>query len=267
MQAGALTSVGSFVAGAAGGFGSALIASNGNLDAGLKGAISGGAFALAGDVGQAYGAYGGEHFAAHAAAGCLQGELSGGGCGRGALSGMAGLEGSRFGPIGAVVAGGTASVIGGGKFGNGAVTAAFGYLFNCMHHAVEACGGIRNWNGFGPPPLMAQANYDAALGLTRLWDNFTSWVGSVYDSLALSRAPTPPRFPAGWDGTTPPDKGWEWRGPDAPGGARGGWVSPDSGQSLHPDFNHPAPVGPHVDWNGPKGERWRIFPDGTVKPK
>ena len=134
MQAGALTSVGSFVAGAAGGFGSALIASNGNLDAGLKGAISGGAFALAGDVGQAYGAYGGEHFAAHAAAGCLQGELGGGGCGRGALSGMAGLEGSRYGPIGAVVAGGTASVIGGGKFGNGAVTGAFGYLFNYCSH-------------------------------------------------------------------------------------------------------------------------------------
>jgi hypothetical protein len=38
-----------------------------------------------------------------------------------------------------VVAGGTASVIGGGKFANGAAQAAFGYLFNCLNH--EECAG------------------------------------------------------------------------------------------------------------------------------
>jgi hypothetical protein len=33
-----------------------------------------------------------------------------------------------------MVAGGTASVIGGGKFANGAYTAAFGYVYNCAMH-------------------------------------------------------------------------------------------------------------------------------------
>jgi hypothetical protein len=68
--------------------------------------------------------------------------MSGGGCGSGALS--AGFSAaatpfvSSFGVVGGTVAsaviGGTASVMGGGKFANGAQTGAFGYLFNyCAH--------------------------------------------------------------------------------------------------------------------------------------
>lgn len=83
---------------------------------------------------------------------------------------------------------------------------------------------------------------------------------------ALS-APRPPAIPNGWDGTTPPAVGWRWRGPDAPGGERGAWVSPDGKESLLPDFGHTEPPGPHVDWNAPGKGRWRIFPDGTIKPK
>ena len=78
---------------------------------------------------------------------------------------------------------------------------------------------------------------------------------------------SPPSIPSGWDGSTPPAPGWEWRGPDSPGGKRGGWVSPDGDQSLHPDFNHRPPIGPHVDWNDPNGRGWRIFPDGRCEPK
>jgi RHS repeat-associated protein len=76
-----------------------------------------------------------------------------------------------------------------------------------------------------------------------------------------------PTIPPGWKGDTPPAPGWQWRGPDAPGGERGGWVSPDGQESLHGDPNHPPPIGPHTDWNDKNGGRWRIFPDGTCKPK
>jgi hypothetical protein len=70
------------------------------------------------------------------------------------------------------------------------------------------------------------------------------------------------------DGTTAPEPGWEWHGPDAPGGERAGWVNPNNdGESLHPDLGHPAPDGPHWDWNLPGKGRYRIYPDGTVKPK
>jgi hypothetical protein len=89
--------------------------------------------------------------AGHAAVGCLSAVASGGQCGPGALSGAAGsvaaplvvdafpnaqsdlgqrLEGSAV----SGVVGGLASVAGGGKFADGAVTAAFGYLFNDSDH-------------------------------------------------------------------------------------------------------------------------------------
>jgi len=74
-------------------------------------------------------------YAAHAAAGCVTAEASGGACGRGAASAVAGkwvnveLGGDFF---AATIAGGAASVVGGGKFADGAIPAAFGYLFNQM---------------------------------------------------------------------------------------------------------------------------------------
>ena len=48
--------------------------------------------------------------------------------------------------------------------------------------------------------------------------------------------------------TNPDGKKWDWHGPDAPGGDRGAWVNPDDpDQSVHPDIDHPPPVGPN--WN------------------
>ncbi len=79
--------------------------------------------------------------------------------------------------------------------------------------------------------------------------------------------PPPSRpYPSG-DGTTPPAPGWQWRGPDAPGGPRGAWTNPaNPRESLHPDLSH-GPPGPHWDWNTPDGGRYRIMPDGTIVPK
>ena len=89
----------------------------------------------------------------HAIAGCAMGAASGGGCGRGAASaGFAELAGPLIpggdGPIskliGKSVVGGLSSVLGGGKFGNGAATAAFGFLFNQLAHASrEAAASTR----------------------------------------------------------------------------------------------------------------------------
>jgi RHS repeat-associated protein len=127
--------------GVVGGFGTAFISSGGNFETGLLGAISGGLFGLAGTIGE--NPLGAERLFAHAVAGCVQGELMGGGCSRGAVSAVAGKVATGLtngNPVAAVVAGGTVSVIGGGKFGNGAVTAAFGYLFNCLAHECLAQG-------------------------------------------------------------------------------------------------------------------------------
>ena len=112
-----------------------------------RGAVSGALFATAGLVGEgANAAYSPQHFAAHAGAGCVSAVASGGNCGRGMASALVGkfvtmhtrglggddIAGKVTRGAMATVAGGLASVAGGGKFDDGATTAAFGYLFNEM---------------------------------------------------------------------------------------------------------------------------------------
>jgi YD repeat-containing protein len=64
-----------------------------------------------------------------------------------------------------------------------------------------------------------------------------------------------------------PGAGWEWRGPGAPGSEQGAWHNPGTGESLHPDLNHPGPIGPHWDYVDPNGQGWRAYPDGRLEPK
>ena len=95
------------------------------------------------------------NIAGHAAVGCLSSVASGGSCKSGALSGGAAaaatpLVNTVFSPKGSLgdfvggaaasgVVGGLASVAGGGKFANGAITGAFGYLFNNCAGDPLAC--------------------------------------------------------------------------------------------------------------------------------
>lgn len=138
-----ITNTAAILGGAVGGFGASFIGSGGNLETGLKGAISGGLFGFASGIGSSFSS---ERLLAHAGAGCIQGAMMGGGCGRGAASAVAGktiTELSGGNPVAAVVAGGTASVIGGGKFANGAITSAFGYLFNHCQTNCLTMGGLK----------------------------------------------------------------------------------------------------------------------------
>lgn len=85
-----------------------------------------------------------ERVGCHAAVGCASAAASGGNCRSQALAGGVGALAGNLLPKGwspeakfvaVTVIGGTTSVIGGGKFADGAVTAAFAYLFNRMAHA------------------------------------------------------------------------------------------------------------------------------------
>src|SRR5262249_43955465 len=85
------------------------------------------------------------NIAGHALVGCASAVANRGRCGSGALSGAVGsfagplLTGLSFESklVATSVLGGLASVAGGGKFANGAITAAFGYLFNEMGNYRE----------------------------------------------------------------------------------------------------------------------------------
>jgi RHS repeat-associated protein len=128
---------------------------------------------------------------------------------------------------------------------------------------AEAGGEIGSFFGPGPGTAAGAAIGALAGAVAAVWTGYE--LGNViYQN--TPRLPVP-NIPANWDPTTPPFPGWTWKGPDAPGGQKGGWVSPDETQSLHPDPAHPG-IGPHTDWNFPGGGKgWRIFPDGRCEPK
>jgi RHS repeat-associated protein len=87
------------------------------------------------------------NIAGHALVGCASAVASGAKCGPGALAGSitsaAGPwingRGFGFGLVSNTVLGGLASVAGGGKFANGAITGAFGYLFNACAANPKGC--------------------------------------------------------------------------------------------------------------------------------
>ena len=51
------------------------------------------------------------------------------------------------------------------------------------------------------------------------------------------------------------------------GDFQGNWYNPQTGETLHPDLNHPLPVGPHYDYRAPDGQWYRWFPDGRFELK
>ena len=63
-----------------------------------------------------------------------------------------------------------------------------------------------------------------------------------------------------------PGPGWEWRGNGPPGSNKGNWYNPSTDQSLHPDLDHPEPIGPHYDYKGPDtgGKSIRLYPGDAV---
>ena len=131
-----LTTAGKVAVGVASGFASGFVGSGGDLKSGLHAGLTGAAFGYAGTFGNATDP---SRYFAHAAAGCASAAIAGGDCDQGAVSALAGKYvtnntplswGGPTGLAAATVAGGTVSILSGGKFTNGAVTAAFGYLYN-----------------------------------------------------------------------------------------------------------------------------------------
>ncbi len=66
----------------------------------------------------------------------------------------------------------------------------------------------------------------------------------------------------GWDTTTPPADGFEWKGNGEVGSKHGSWHNPETDESLHPDFEHEG-MDPHWDYENASDERARLFLDGS----
>jgi RHS repeat-associated protein len=122
-------------------------------EAGIKAGLFAAAFTGAGGI---PGELSPQRIMAHALLGCLQQATSGGQCGPGAAAAAfgkiaTGLTGGIESGLAqfaiTTVVGGTASVIGGGKFANGAAQAGFGYLFNDRSGAAAARAGSPSLEG------------------------------------------------------------------------------------------------------------------------
>lgn len=191
--------------------------------------------------------------AGHAAVGCASSAASGGSCGSGALAGAVGAAsgplvnvafpnqktdaGDYFGGLATTSAlGGLASVAGGGKFENGAVTAAFGYMYNLnakpttpegraqafqdgltvMRWTAEA--GLFVFGGFAIDAIRAAywgakaGSYSfsatvAAQAVTRPYQNSTLLI----DEIIANGAVVPDSVVSGWVRYTAPGTMWNAR--------------------------------------------------------
>ena len=157
--------------------------------------------------------------AGHAAVGCLSAVASGGKCGPGALAAGVSAAGTplidaafrnpqgNFGDmIGGTVAssilGGLGSVAGGGKFANGAVMGAFGYLFNRMAH----CEAGTVCNRGGP-----HGTLDSGIGGGGYAWVWTGWAVTVADFLSLLAAPLNDNTPVHGNTLESPRSTWVYR--------------------------------------------------------
>jgi len=147
-----------------------------------------------------------ENVAGHALVGCASSSASGGSCGDGAKSAAAGAalapaiprewRKDGRGLAASMVVGGTTSVIGGGKFANGARTAAFGYLFNSSRDYIEGSAG-----GAG---LAAAGGTIGILGLGEAIESVWDWFKGGQDDAknvtsSAGQATSPGGMPDGDD--------------------------------------------------------------------
>ena len=143
------------VGGAAGGFTAGFLSSGGDFNAGLQGAFTGAVFAGIGAAANANGWGMAEKVGAHAVGGCITASAGGGSCAQGAISAAVGKAATGFltdagswgdnnlndftRGVAVAAAGGVGSMLAGGKFDDGARTAAYGYLFNYCSSATVGC--------------------------------------------------------------------------------------------------------------------------------
>ncbi len=135
-----------FLSAVAGGFAAGGI-NGGNLNSAVQGAFSAAAFFGVGGIDALGGAGSVERSIAHAVVGCGTAAAAGGSCRSGALAaGFAEFAGPRI-DVGsgdfaniskAAILGGIGSRLGGSNFANGALTGAFGYLFNQIGRGKQA---------------------------------------------------------------------------------------------------------------------------------
>ena len=122
--------------------------------------------------------------------------------------------------------------------------------------AAGALIGLAPTIGTGLGAMMSGTASAGAVALTSSYVLAAGATAALGLSIAFAQW-TPGSWP-GDDPTQSPGDGFEWRGQNPIGADRGAWYNPSTGESLHPDFNHPG-MAPHWDWTDSNRVMWRIF--------
>lgn len=214
---------------------------------------------------------------AHAASGCFFASASGGGseCASGAASAafthIAGPhlpKGEWQAPLSGALVGGVSSVLGGGKFLNGAITGAFTHILNNCKQNIGCRVMEKMWDisladageslsdiderSYGVYSVVVPAGV-ALKGIQAL--------GKIYrvtrTALKLDKGlgSNPFKGKAREEvGKLLKAKGYKPKGKDAVNG-HGTFVNPKTNRGYHIDADHPLPKGPHVGVGRPRGFR------------
>ncbi len=119
-------------------------------------------------------------------------------------------------------------------------------------------GSANAYDYVGQDPLNAgDLSGDCVLGIC--WSSVGHWVVRQLAKACEVEGGNPVRCGVMAGGIAPnfkdaaqrPAPGWEWRGSGPAGSGQGNWYNPVTDQMLHPDLNHPGPIGPHYDYRGP----------------
>ncbi|EJL82616.1 RHS repeat-associated core domain protein containing protein, partial [Herbaspirillum sp. CF444] len=202
-----------------------------------------------------------ERYLAHMGVGCASGWVGGNGCARGAASAFvgkwvsnqtSGWQNDIYRGVAVSVAGGTTSVIGGGKFENGAMTAAFGYLFNAMSEKLRSYG-MQFGTGVG---VIAAASCTASTAGVCALGSPSLVVGGAAAGAAIGGT-IGAVIDVFMQGDKTPTQG-------APGST---YVNPGNGQERR--YGNDGKPEYDIDWHPdhgagtPHGHNWDKLPDGS----
>jgi RHS repeat-associated protein len=125
------------------------------------------------------------------------------------------------------------------------------------------------WPVCGPPPAAEEALRGpveaAEHGFEKVVNAITGNEGANDEGEAELKQKEAERGNCGNPAQSPGSK-FKWVGKGEPGSEEGQWYDEETREYLRPDFK-PSSHGPHYDYRGADGSRWRIYPDGRIEAK
>jgi RHS repeat-associated protein len=121
----------------------------------------------------------------------------------------------------------------------------------------------------GPPPAVEETLRPTLEkvehGVERVWNEITEAEEPTDEGESELKKKEAEREHCG-NPANPPGSKFKWKGKGEPGSEEGSWYDEETGEYLRPDFK-PSSHGPHYDYRGPDGARYRIYPDGRIEGK